>query len=110
MTYSGTYTNGPSNEDILNFFNRTQPKMRDVTPADFRPTPKPRPKPAVLVPNIRYSGPQSFDIRMPNGLYLAQANGKNYELRLKEGRESERQETAAEKFTHVYNKFREFWP
>lgn len=108
--FHGFYTGGPTNEDILNFFNRSRhPHMKDVTPPGFRSTPKPTPR-TVELHATPEAGPRTFRVMMPNGLYLGGVTGNPYCLRLKAEASISRQEIAIEKFTRVHNKFKEFWP
>lgn len=85
--------------------------MKDVTPPyQHPPTPKPRARTVQLHENS-IVGPGCYEIMMPNGHYLAAADGTPYLLRFKGGHAShDRIATATEKFQKVYDNFRRFWP
>jgi hypothetical protein len=85
--------------------------MKDVTPRhEPPPTPKPRSRTVQLHEN-NLAGKGCYEIMMPNGLYLAGADGMPYLLRFKGGYDTaSRRETTVEKFTKVYENFRRFWP
>lgn len=86
-------------------------RMKDVTPPHQQPpTPKPRPRTVQLHEN-KHAGKGCYEIMMPNGQYLAGADGFPYLLRFKGGYDNAaRRETTVEKFTKVYDNFRRFWP
>lgn len=85
--------------------------MKNVTPhTEPPPTPKPRVRTVQLHENS-IVGPGCYEIMMPNGHYLAAADGTPYLLRFKRGIDNaSRREITVETFAKVYENFKRFWP
>jgi len=153
--YSGTYSKGPSAEEILRWYEapkyshpykdledailrqaaealgikeehmsagprqpnsrtttdpKTGKRTREINP-DFKPTPKPKPRGVQIQANV-IAGPNVFEVRMPNGYYLADETGYPCDIggSYDAGPEFTTVDEALRKFVHVAEKFREFYP